>query len=213
VLLNEVKADKIYEMVITHFHGGSLVRYRPGDMIRITSLRNEKLGIDIPQMIFERRADDLIDLGLIRLTEKVIWQAIENSNIPNAGWTARKEIAGSSPALHLYLELKDNYIASEKGIATAIYDQLKKLDDGFIHSDVKSIETLIDFKPVQVTILPEGAFTNYVAHRQSEGADLAHLKPPHMNPSDEILTLLMMKRKTPLEEEKISEAQETTIGG
>ena len=212
VLLNEVKAGEIYEMVITHFHGGALVRYRPGDMIRITSLRNEKLGIAIPQMTFERRADDLIDLGLMRLTEKVIWQAIENSTIPNAGWTARKEIVNNSPALHLYLELKDDYIASEKGIATAIYDQLKKLDDGFIHSDVKSVETLIDFKPIQVTILPEGAFANYVAHRQSEGADLAHLKPPHMNPSDEILALLMTKRKTPVEVEELAEVQETTVG-
>ena len=212
VLLNEVKAGEIYEMVITHFHGGALVRYRPGDMIRITSLRNEKLGIAIPQMTFERRADDLIDLGLMRLTEKVIWQAIENSTIPNAGWTARKEIVNNSPTLHLYLELKDNYIASKKGIATAIYDQLKKLDDGFIHSDVKSVETLIDFKPIQVTILPEGAFANYVAHRQSEGADLAHLKPPHMNPSDEILALLMTKRKTPVEVEELAEVQETTVG-
>ena len=215
VLLNEVKAGEIYEMVITHFHGGALVRYRPGDMIRITSLQNEKLGIAIPQMVFERRADDLIDLGLMRLTEKVIWQAIENSTIPNAGWTARKEIIENSPTLHLYIELKDNYIASEKGIATAIYEQLKILDDGFIHSDVKSIETLIDFKPIEVTILPEGAFVNYVTHRQAEGADLAHLKPPHMNPSDEILTLLMTKRKTPLEvEEKAKvEVQETAIGG
>jgi hypothetical protein len=213
VLLNEVKAGEIYEMVITHFHGGALIRYRPGDMIRITSLQNEKLGIAIPQMVFERRADDLIDLGLMRLTEKVIWQAIENSAIPNAGWTARKEIIDNSPTLHLYLELKDNYIASEKGLATAVYDQLKKLDDGFIHSDVKSIETLINFKPIVVTILPEGAFANYVAHRQAEGADLAHLKPPHMNPSDNILALLMTKRKTPLEVEKMAEVQETAIGG
>jgi hypothetical protein len=212
VLLNEVKAGEIYEMVITHFHGGALVRYRPGDMIRITALRNEKLGIEIPQMVFERRADDLIDLGLMRLTEKVIWQAIENSNIPNAGWTARKEIVNNSPTLHLYLELKNNYIASEKGIASAVYEQLKLLDDGFIHSDMKSVEKLIDFKPIEVTLLPEGAFSRYVAHRQAEGADLAHLKPPHMNPSDDIIELLKTKvRPAPATEEAARETEETTL--
>ena len=38
VLLDEVKTGENYEIVITNFHGGALVRYRPGDMIRITSL-------------------------------------------------------------------------------------------------------------------------------------------------------------------------------
>ena len=61
VLLDEVQPGKIYELVITNFHGGAMVRYRIGDMIRITSLRNDELNIDIPQMTFERRADDLID--------------------------------------------------------------------------------------------------------------------------------------------------------
>ncbi|GAI02544.1 unnamed protein product, partial [marine sediment metagenome] len=65
VLLDEVEAGESYELVITNFHGGAMVRYRVGDMIRITALRNEKLNIDIPQMVFERRADDLIDLGFM----------------------------------------------------------------------------------------------------------------------------------------------------
>ncbi|MFC1995932.1 GH3 auxin-responsive promoter family protein [Chloroflexota bacterium] len=76
VLLDEVQSGENYEIVITNFHGGAMIRYRPGDMVRITSLRNEKLGIDIPQMIFEGRADAIIDFDVIRLTEKVIWQAI-----------------------------------------------------------------------------------------------------------------------------------------
>jgi phenylacetate-coenzyme A ligase PaaK-like adenylate-forming protein len=63
VLLDEVKDGETYELVITNFHGGILTRYRLGDVVRITSLRNEKLGIDIPQMVFEGRADDLIEIG------------------------------------------------------------------------------------------------------------------------------------------------------
>ena len=49
---------------------------------------------------------------------------------------------------------------------------------------------MIDFK-VSVSYLPKGTFDNYTAQRQAQGADLAHLKPPHINPSDKILSLLL----------------------
>ena len=190
VLLNEVKTGENYELVITNFHGGIMVRYRIGDMIKIVALRNEKLGIDIPQMVFERRTDDLIDLSFMRLTERVIWQAIENANIPYKDWTARREI-GETPRLHLYIELKDDYFATESSIATAVYQQIKSLDGGlYTYKDLASVEKLIDFKPIQVTLLPKGAFANYKARRQAEGASLTHLKPPHINPSEKLLTLL-----------------------
>ncbi len=193
VLLDEVKTGENYELVITNFHGGAMVRYRLGDMIRITALRNEKLNIDIPQMVFERRADDLIDLGFMRLTEKVIWQAIENTKIPYRGWTAHKEI-GETARLHLYLELGDGYPASEQEVATAVYQQIKQLDDGlYIYKDLASLEGLIGFEPIEVTLLPTGVFADYKGQRQAEGAELIHLKPPHINPSDEVLSLLGAK--------------------
>jgi len=50
-------------------------------------------------MAFERRADDRIDVGLMRFTEKMIWQAIENTTIPYKDWTARKEIIDANPTL------------------------------------------------------------------------------------------------------------------
>jgi len=49
---------------------------------------------------------------------------------------------------------------------------------------------MVDFR-VKVTLLPLGAFANYIAQRQVEGADLAHLKPPHVNPSEKVLSLLL----------------------
>lgn len=190
VLLDEVKAGEIYEIVITNFHGGIMTRYRPGDMIKITALKNEKLGINIPQMVFERRADDLIDLGIIRLTEKVIWKAIENSHIPYVDWTARKEIIENRPTLHLYIEPKNSNHIPEKEAANIIYNEIKKLDDGFIHYGLLSLEKMIDFKPIVVSYMPENSFKNYALQRQAEGADLATLKPPHINPSDKILDAL-----------------------
>ncbi len=211
VLLNEVKAGECYDVIITNFHGGIMTRYRLGDLIRITSLRNEKLGIDIPQMVFESRTDDLIDIiGLGRLTEKIIWQAIENTGIPYADWTARKEVIDGKPMVHLYLELKENYIASERGLATAIYNELVELDKEYeynIYRVYGTPEAVIGVKPIKVTLLPTGAFDNYRIQRQAEGADLAHLKPPHINPSDKVLSLLGAKVKVAPVEEAVAEPE------
>ena len=192
VLLDEVKAGENYEIIITNFHGGAMVRYRVGDMVRITSLRNEKLGIDIPQMVFERRADDLLDFVVIRLTEKMIWQAIENTGIAYEDWTAYKE--AGEPLLHLFIELKDGYQGSDADIVPAIYEQIMKSDnDAYTTSAAHDdLADMINFR-VEVSWLPRGAFANYTSQRQAEGADLAHLKPPHINPSDKVLSLLLAR--------------------
>jgi hypothetical protein len=192
VLLDEVKAGENYEVVITNFHGGALVRYRIGDMVRITSLRNDKLGIDIPQMVFERRADDLLDFVFVRLTEKTLWQAIENTGIAYEDWTAYKE--PGEPVLNLFIELKDGYQGSDADITHAIYQQILESDsDKDIASLIRDdFADMINFR-VRATLLPRGTFANYTSRRQAEGADLAHLKPPHINPSDKVLSLLLAK--------------------
>jgi hypothetical protein len=194
ILLDEVEAGEVYEIVITNFHGGIMTRYRVGDMIKITSLRNEKLNIGIPQMVFHSRADDLIDIsGFGRLTEKIIWEAIENTGIPYADWTTRKETVGDRALLHIYVELRDEYVASEKGVAEAVHDQLGKLDSKY-HWKVYDVwgdtASVLGLKPVEVTFLRQGAFSSYIAQRQAEGAALGHLKPPHINPSEKVLSLL-----------------------
>jgi len=198
VLLDEVKTSENYEVVITNFHGGIMTRYRPGDMVRITSLRNEKLNIDIPQMVFERRADDLINIaGFGRITEKTIWKAIENTGIPYVDWTARKEVVSGKPILHLCLELKDDYITSEESVALAVYEGLLKVDRMYrynIYSAYGDPESVLGLKPIKVTFLPQGAFSNYMAHQQAEGADLSHSRPPHINSSDEVLFALKAPR-------------------
>jgi hypothetical protein len=187
LLLDEVKAGENYELIITNFYGGALVRYRIGDMVKITSLSNEELGIDIPQMVFERRVGDMLDFGVTRLTEKTIWQAIENTGVPYEDWVARKEV-GENMTLHLFIELRDA-MADEANIAAEVEEQIKRLDSSFtsFHGDFGGY---IDFD-VKVTLLSKGTFVNYTAHMQAEGADLAHLKPPHINPSDKVLSLLL----------------------
>ena len=205
VLLDEVEAGENYEIVISNFHGGALVRYRPGDMVRITSLRNESLGIDIPQMAFERRADDLLDFVFVRLTEKTVWQAIENTGIAYEDWVAFKK--DGQPVLSIYLELQNGYQGSEAEIAATIREQILRSDSQ--HKGTEALyrdefATMIDFK-VEVNTLSPGAFAHFTEQRRAEGADLAHLKPPHINPSQRVLDLLTEKP-----EEVVRVSPETT---
>ena len=144
-------------------------------------------------MVFERRADDLLDFVFIRLTEKSIWQAIENTGMDYEDWAAYKKTG--EPVLSLSIELKDSYQGSETEVAAAVREQIIKSDNG--NKDTESLirddfAKMIDFK-VEINLLPRGAFANYTAQRQAEGADLAHLKPPHINPSEKVLSLLMTK--------------------
>jgi hypothetical protein len=190
LLLDEVKAGENYELIITNFYGGALVRYRIGDMVKITSLSNEELGIDIPQMVFERRADDLIDFAAIKLTEKQIWQAIEDTGISYEDWTAYKE--PGKAVLNLFIELKGGYQGNEEEVAAAVYEQVAKPDNDepIVSAAQDDALDMVDFR-VKVTLLPPGTFASYMVQRQAEGADLAHLKPPHINPSDKVLSLLL----------------------
>ncbi|MFC1870357.1 GH3 auxin-responsive promoter family protein [Chloroflexota bacterium] len=185
VLLNEVMAGQNYEIVCTNFHGGPFTRYRLGDIIRITSLRNEKLNIDIPQMIFYSRADDVIDFTYTSFTEKSIWQAIENSGLDYIDWVARKEI-GEKPILHIYLETKEDKNGREEELTAAIDQQL-----GILQEDYSHLEKEFGFKPFKLTLLPCGAFQEYIARQRAAGAELAHLKPPRINPSDIVIKTLL----------------------
>jgi hypothetical protein len=192
LLLDEVKAGENYEIVITNFYGGALTRYRIGDMVRITSLRDEKLGINIPQMAFERRVDDNIDLVFVHLTEKTIWQAIESTGMAYTDWFAHKKPGDST--LTIFIEPRDGYHIKEQEIARIIYDKITKSNENTRQLIPEEYAAMIDLK-VAVSLLPAGSFANYMAVKQAEGADLAHLKPPHINPPDHIISQLLDKTK------------------
>jgi len=183
-LMDEIKPGN-YELVITSFYGGPFIRYKLGHLVKITSLRNERLNIDIPQMVFLTRVDDQIDIaGFTRLSEKVIWQAIENTGIPYVDWVARKEVL-NKPALHLYVELKENGHDAEE-ITTLVHEELKKLDTPY-----SELESFTGLRPLVLTLLPENAFEGYKLKQKAAGAELEHLKPPHINPSDETIEFLV----------------------
>jgi len=186
LLMDEIKPGK-YELVITSFQGGAFVRFRLGHLVEITALRNEKLNIDIPQMVFLSRVDDQIDIaGFTRLSEKVIWKAIENSGLTYKDWVANKEVSQDCPRLRLYIEPNRGNNGSAEEIAAAIHEELKKLDAPYAE-----LESFTGLRPLEVTLLPQGAFKLYKMKQKAAGAELAHLKPPHINPSPDIIDYLV----------------------
>lgn len=187
LLLNEVKAGAKYELIITNFHGGAMVRYKIGDMVKITSLRNDKLGIGIPQMAFERRVDDFLDFYFVTFTEKTIWQAIEDSGIAYEDWIAYKD--SNNMVLNIGIELKEGYQGNEEKIASLIFEKLAYPENDKSAAAHDDLMDMADFR-IQVELLPKGTFASYIALRQAENADPAHLKPPHVNPPEKILSIL-----------------------
>jgi hypothetical protein len=186
LLLDEIIPGK-YELVITSFHGGPFVRYRLGHLVKIHSLRNEKLGINIPQMSFIDRVDDQIDIaGFTRLGEKAIWQAVENTGLDYEDWVARKETNGKTE-MNIYIELKEasRFVPLPK-VTSLIHNELKKLDQPYYE-----LGTFADIKPLRVTLLPEGAFKSYKLRQQAAGAGLDNLKPAHVNPPAETIDFLV----------------------
>jgi hypothetical protein len=185
VLLDELELG-MYELVFTNFHGGTLMRYKPGDIFEVMSIGDEEIKSVLPQVRFYSRVSDFIDLaGFARLTEKDIWKGIEASGVGYQDWTARKEILGSEPILHLYIEPKATQNFNEEEAKEKIDSALQDLV-----SDYLDLKTMLKKDPLQVTCLPEGAFAKYMKAQQDAGADLAHVKPPHMQTSDETIRRL-----------------------
>jgi hypothetical protein len=149
-------------------------------------LRNGRLDIDIPQMVFLTRVDDQIDIaGFTRLSEKTIWQAIENSSVPYVDWTARKEVS-DRPMLNLYLEMNGGRNLTSQEISELVHEELKRLDAPYAE-----LESFTGLRPVKVTLLPKDAFLAYKMKQQAAGAELEQLKAPHINPSDQVVDFLL----------------------
>jgi phenylacetate-coenzyme A ligase PaaK-like adenylate-forming protein len=186
VLLNELEEGKRYELVITNFHGMPMLRYRIGDLLKITALRDEETGINLPHMVFDSRADDIIDVAqFARVDEKEVWIAIQNTGIKYEDWTIRKEHSENKPFLHLYIALKEQRDAQE--VKQLVHEQLKTMD--FTYRD---LEGMLGLDPLKVTLLSNGTFQNYLEEKQRSGVvELAQLKPSHMNVSDEVIGTLI----------------------
>jgi len=185
VLLDEVKPEETYEVIITNLWGMPFLRYRLGDIIKVVALEDAEAGIRLPQIVFDSRVHDLIDIaGFTRMDEKTVWQAIANTGIKYEDWCIRKEYEQDKPIMHLYIELKKEIEAQE--LERMIHQKLADIDHNY-----RDLESMLDIHPLRVSLLPVGSFQRYYEEKQRSGADLAHLKPSHMNPSDAIIKELI----------------------
>jgi hypothetical protein len=185
VLLSEVKPGERYELVITSFYGMPFIRYRLGHLIRITALADEEARVYLPQMVFETRADDLIDIaGFTRVSERTVTQAIANTGIDYEDWSIRKETRQGKPALHLYIELNNGCQPAD--LASVLHGELIKTDPGY-----HDLAVMMEVQPLEVTVLRPGTFKDYYRERQKNGSELAQRRPPRMNAPDDIIRELI----------------------
>ncbi len=178
LLFDELEEGKTYEVIMTQFHGMPLLRYRLNDIIKITCMKDEEAGINLPQIAFHRRVGEVINLGgLVWLDEKTIWQACYNTGIGFTEWTACKEYEDDKTYLRLYLELKEEHDVKE--MEKLIDEQLNSIDTNYWE-----LHETLNLNPVRVTLLSSGTFQRYTEEKTEQGADLAHLKPAHVNPPE-----------------------------
>ena len=184
VLIDKLEEGHYYEVIVSQFHGMPLMRYRLGDVIRVVRIGDEDAGVKLPQFEVCRKIDEAINLAaLCSLDERTIWRAIADTGVKYADWTAYKEYDQSETYLRLLIELKEERTAAE--VSTLVDGSLRKAD-----TDYGDIDHYLQTNPVRTTLLTEGTFARFTEAKVRAGADLAHLKPKHIEPSREVLEQL-----------------------
>lgn len=185
VLLSGVRPGECYELVVTSYYGMPFIRYRLGHLVRIVALEDTEAGIYLPQMVYEGRSDDLIDIaGFTRVSEKTVTEALASANVDFEGWTIRKEIKEGKPALHLYIELNSGGAGTH--LAPLLHSELMKADPGY-----HDLAAQMEIKPLYVTVLRPGTFQGYYREREQSGTSPALRRPPRVNATDDIIAGLL----------------------
>ena len=120
------------------------------------------------------------------MTEKDIWKAIEATGVKYQDWIARKEFNTKDVTLHIYLEPKPS-----ESVAVEDYRGQLALELSKLSSEFSGLDEILGRNPIQISLLKPGSFDAYMKQKQQEGADLAHIKPPHMQPSDQVMQRLL----------------------
>jgi hypothetical protein len=185
LLLNELQLGR-YVLVGTSLSGGAFIRYVVGDLIKVLALKDEELGINLPQIVMESRADDTINLGsMVVLTERSIWDAIGHGDLKFVDWIARKESDSDSslPFLALYAELDG---VNPTQLSTSLHEALIETNEEYA-----SFNEIMHTNPLRVKGFTPGTFVAYMEEKQAEGADPGQLKPPRMQPPPEVFDRLL----------------------
>ena len=90
------------------------------------------------------------------------------------------------PSCICILNLSERYEASSEQLTALIRSGLKQ-----VSSDFTDLEYMLGSDHLQVTRLANNSFMRYMEDRRRAGSDLAHVKPPHMQPSEEVMNRLL----------------------
>lgn len=185
-LLDEIRPG-LYELVFTNLLGGVFVRYRIGDLFEVVDMADREAGIYLPQFRLYSRTEDIIDIGAIaRITEAQIAQSVEYTGLKYVDWVARKEAKDEEVYLHIYIELRDNISINEEDLSAVLREALIRNVPEF-----PDLEELLGSGHLKITQLVPGSFAYYKDFQLKVGAELAHLKPLHIQPSDAAMNVLL----------------------
>ena len=175
-LMNEVRPQENYEIVLTVLKGGAFARYRVGDMYRCVGLENKEDGTRIPRFHYIDRVPSIIDIaGFTRISEDGIQHVIELSKVSIKNWVAVKEFNEKKrPYLHLYIELeKESLIHS--ALSNEIIHSLLTAYFKYIDQDYRDLKNILGVDPLEISILHCGTFDTYYKKTNK--------KIRHMNPT------------------------------
>lgn len=178
-LMNQLKEDEYYEIVITTLKGGAFARYRIGDIFKCEALEKKEDGIYLPHFRYVDRVDPIIDLaGFTRITEETINKVISLSKMNISNWFAIKKFDKQKrPFVSLYIELDNGPNNPGLEDVDLIKEQLE-IYFKYVDSDYKSLKKMIGIDPLQVTILPThtiASYTDEIAHT------MAKVNPSHFD--------------------------------
>jgi len=94
---------------------------------------------------------------------------------------------GSKPRSNTYNRTNDGTIGTRregKYERTVKADELERMINEQLRiadTNYQDIGNYLDLQPVRVTLVSKGTFERYYQEKVSEGVDMTHLKPPHMN--------------------------------
>ena len=171
VKTNQLEKNRVYELIGSSF-GSIMVRYRTGDMLRVTDYRDDGL----PYFDFECRKVTLLDFsGYFRISESLIARALIEAGLKATDKWCVHKVMGPKEYLGILMEREWNY--SEQEAEKRIYEALYRISPDF-QNYVKDFRATKPSEIIRVEYLKKGAFLRYIMKKVKEGVPLGQIKSP-----------------------------------
>lgn len=155
----DVEPGKRYQLIVTPLYN-DMTRYIIPDILECVDLGDDALGSEIPVFRYISRSDRLLVLhNFTRINEAELTDVLSNAGIDFVDFTARSELDGARQYIRLYIELKEE--SSQETVEEQINNELYRFD-----KDYRDLTDFMKFKPLKVTLLPQGAFNRYLESKE-----------------------------------------------